>query len=122
MAELNSDPSSTWGASAAYREEWAAKYGNNPPAGNASKAEWVDYAVGRGASQEDAEAMTVADLKEAYSDAGAAPSQGGSNPSTTAEADAASGQAAPGGGVDSGTAEGTADTTGTSSAGARAKA
>lgn len=120
--ELDADPASTFGATEEYKTAWHEKYGNSEPAGNASKADWVNYAVLQGASQEEAEGSTVAELKEAYSGAGvvSAPSQGTGTP-TTADADAASGTAAPGAGVDSGTPQGTATTTGTSSAGARAK-
>lgn len=38
-----------------------------PPAKSAPKSEWVDYAVSRGASRDDAEAATKADLIEQYS-------------------------------------------------------
>lgn len=120
--ELDESPDSTIGATEEYKTAWHEKYGNSEPAGNAAKSEWVDYAVKQGAPAEDAEAMTATELKETYGGMGivSAPAQGSSF-TTTADADAASGDAAPGGGVNSGTAEGTATTTGTSSAGARAK-
>lgn len=118
--ELNPDPASTWGANEDYKAAWNEKYGNTAPAGNASKAEWVDYAVMQGADRASAEDMTAAQLKEQYSGAGpvVAPAQGSSLPAAATATDSPE----PGAGVDSGTPEGTATTTGTSSAGARGKA
>lgn len=109
--ELDSNPTSTWGASEAYKQAWNEKYGNTAPAKSASKAEWVDFAVTQGVAQEDAEGMTRDELVEKYADAPvmAAPAQGSSTPA----AETLSGSPEPGAGVDSGTVEGTAATTST---------
>lgn len=37
-----------------------------PPAGNASKQAWIDYAVLRGADRDDADAMTRDELRDVY--------------------------------------------------------
>lgn len=85
MSEINlsEDPASTWGATDAYKQAWNEKYGDNPPAGNASKAEWVDYAVKHGADRDEAEASTVADLKDAYGDLTKTASVAPSEPAAT---------------------------------------
>ena len=38
----------------------------NPPAGNASKAVWVDYAAAHGMTREDAEGKSVKELREHF--------------------------------------------------------
>jgi hypothetical protein len=123
--EIHEDPASTYGREPEYIAAWNEKYGASKPSGNASKAEWVDYAVKyHGVSQDEAEAMTATDLKDTYGEGPATVpgTQDVAGPMGTAEADAASGTAAPGAGVNSGTPGGSAATTGTSSEGAKAKA
>ena len=97
MSDLNPDPASTWGASEEYKAAWAERYGTTMPSESAKKADWVDYAVTQGMDRDAAEASTRAELIKQYggTEATAAPSQ-----------DTSGG----GGGVDSGTPEGTADT------------
>lgn len=63
--KLDPNPESTWGANETYREAWNKEY-SGVPAGNAPKAEWVERAVSAGLTQEEAEALTVAELKESY--------------------------------------------------------
>lgn len=122
--ELNEDPASTWGASETYKAAWNEKYGDNPPAGNASKDEWVAYAVKHGSAQVDAEAATVAQLKEAYGNAGVggvvsvdalqstATGTGGGTTYGSGEA---------GAGAASGTAEGTASTSSSPATGVKGR-
>lgn len=103
--KLDPNPESTWGANETYREAWNKEY-SGVPAGNAPKAEWVERAVSAGLTQEEAEALTVAELKESYGADFVAP---------------ASTAPAAGGGVDSGTAEGTAPTAASPTTGTKGK-
>lgn len=64
--ELNPDPSSTWGASQTYKDEWHQKYGNVSPNASASKGEWVEFAAKNGMTEAEAEDMTRDDLVEFY--------------------------------------------------------
>lgn len=64
--ELSPDPASTWGASEEYRDAWNHKYGNVSPSANASKAEWVKFAVKNGLPEDEAESATRAALVERY--------------------------------------------------------
>lgn len=60
--ELNPSPESTWGATEEYKAAWLQKYGTVAPGKSASKAEWVEFAVKAGKSQEDAENATRDEL------------------------------------------------------------
>lgn len=50
------------------REQAEQEAGGSAPAKSATKAEWVDHAVSKGADREEAESMTKDELTAAYGD------------------------------------------------------